>query len=350
LISQNRGGVKSFYLYDGLGSVRDLTNSSGIVTDRYNYDAYGNLLNSSGSTSNNYRFTGEQFDPNLGDYYLRDRYYGTDIGRFTRADTFQGNINDPISLHDCIYANGNPVIFTDPSGKFSIAEFSAAESIRNTLAGIQANAGGYLISAALSDGEYGLKEFLTDFAWNVGITAGLTLAAKGISAIFHSGGIAKSEVAQEVSRGLSYNVPVNDVVSRSQIRAFGIAIAESPVATAVYSRLREMGVDIRLNFTSYPMYKGYKVEGQYFLGGRIEIFMQNTGSVKNAVGNLVHEGVHAERFIKFGQASTRYEEYLAYRRQLLFSYERRPTLQERRELWDFVNQAYSDLPVGKSPF
>jgi RHS repeat-associated protein len=152
LISQNRGGVKSFYLYDGLGSVRALTDTSGAVTDSYNYDVYGNLLNSSGSTSNNYRFTGEQFDPNLGDYYLRDRYYGTDIGRFTRADSYEGSTSDPFSLNDYLYANGNPVIFTDPTGKFSIAEFSAAESIRNTLASIQIDIGGGLVRALTDQG------------------------------------------------------------------------------------------------------------------------------------------------------------------------------------------------------
>jgi RHS repeat-associated protein len=108
LISQDRGG-KSFYLYDGLGSTRALTNSSGVVTDRYNYDAYGNLLNSSGATSNNYRFTGEQFDKNLNQYYLRDRYYGTDIGRFTRSDTWNGDFRNPLSLNKYTYTSGNPI-------------------------------------------------------------------------------------------------------------------------------------------------------------------------------------------------------------------------------------------------
>ncbi|MFM7888954.1 MAG: RHS repeat-associated core domain-containing protein, partial [Pseudanabaena sp.] len=150
--SQNGAGGKSFYLYDGLGSVRALTNSSGVVTDRYNYDAYGTLLNSSGRTSNNYKFTGEQFDPNLGDYYLRDRYYSTGIGRFTRADSYEGNTSDPISLNDYLYANGNPVIFTDPTGKFSIAEFSAAESIRNTLASIQVDIGSNLVRSLTDQG------------------------------------------------------------------------------------------------------------------------------------------------------------------------------------------------------
>jgi outer membrane lipoprotein-sorting protein len=44
LISQKRGNVKSYYHYDGLGSTRALTYSSGEITDTYTYDAFGNLL------------------------------------------------------------------------------------------------------------------------------------------------------------------------------------------------------------------------------------------------------------------------------------------------------------------
>ncbi|ELS31336.1 MULTISPECIES: RHS repeat-associated core domain-containing protein, partial [Pseudanabaena] len=196
LISENRNSMKSFYIYDGLGSTRALTNAAGTVTDSYNYDAYGTLLNSTGSSENSYRFAGEQFDKNLNQYYLRDRYYNQGVGRFTRSDSYQGNISNPLSLNKYLYANGNPVGFIDPTGKFSIAEFSAAESIRNTLAGIQTNAGGYLISATLNDGDYGLKEFLIDTALNVAVV-GTFLAlpylyskafGSGISAIPPLGG------------------------------------------------------------------------------------------------------------------------------------------------------------------
>ncbi len=43
----------SFYGYDGHGSVRFLANSSGAVTDAYDYDAFGNVLSHTGSTPNN---------------------------------------------------------------------------------------------------------------------------------------------------------------------------------------------------------------------------------------------------------------------------------------------------------
>ncbi|XHL98542.1 MAG: putative Ig domain-containing protein [Microcoleus anatoxicus] len=170
LISQERGNVDSYYLVDGLGSTRGLTNASGVVTDTYSYDAFGNLIASAGGTANNYLFAGEQFDPNLGDYYLRQRYYDPETGRFTRRDTYEGSFEDPMSLHKYLYGNANPVTYTDPTGLFSAGEAQAAADIANTLAGIQWESGSYLISATLNGGDYSLKDFLTDMAIN-GVSA-----------------------------------------------------------------------------------------------------------------------------------------------------------------------------------
>ena len=97
LISQERDGNVSVYLYDGHGSVVGLANESGVVTDTYSYDAFGNLLKSTGSTKNCYRYCGEQFDETTGLYYLRARYMDTSTGRFISQDTYQGTINDPVS-------------------------------------------------------------------------------------------------------------------------------------------------------------------------------------------------------------------------------------------------------------
>jgi RHS repeat-associated protein len=117
-----------------LGITRVLTDSLGVVTDSYSYDAYGTLTASTGTTANSYLYAGEQFDKGLNQYYLRDRYYGTDIGGFTQMDRFDGDMMQPLSLNRYGYTHGNPVNAIDPSGMFSLlgsfSDFGAEASYR----------------------------------------------------------------------------------------------------------------------------------------------------------------------------------------------------------------------------
>ncbi len=85
------------------------------MTDTYDYDAFGNLIESTGSTPNNYLFTSEQFDPALGLYYNRARYYNPQTGRFWSMDTLAGNDDDPASLHRYLYAAEIPSIESIPA-------------------------------------------------------------------------------------------------------------------------------------------------------------------------------------------------------------------------------------------
>src|SRR5260370_41587758 len=105
-----------FYDYDGHGSVRALTDTTGAATDTYDYDAFGNLLHSTGSTPNNYLFAGEQFDPDLNLYFNPARYLNFSTGRFWSMGTEEGNNQDPLSLHKYLYAEGNPFDHVDPNG------------------------------------------------------------------------------------------------------------------------------------------------------------------------------------------------------------------------------------------
>jgi 20S proteasome alpha/beta subunit len=75
LISQKRSSSLSFYHYDGQMSTRQLSDSSGNITNGYTFDAFGVLLDMFGVTENDYLYTSEQFDANVGFYYLRARYY-----------------------------------------------------------------------------------------------------------------------------------------------------------------------------------------------------------------------------------------------------------------------------------
>lgn len=54
-------------------------------------------------------------------------------GTFISMDTFPANVYDPVTLHRYLYANANPVLYTDPTGYFSLAEFSVSSAISDTL-------------------------------------------------------------------------------------------------------------------------------------------------------------------------------------------------------------------------
>jgi RHS repeat-associated protein len=170
LISQTKlalagPSVTSVYHYDGLGTTRALSaykvDAAGVpqaghgeITDRYAYTAFGESDpagtsgDTSGSSENNYRYTGEQLDPNLGFYYLRARYMDPGQGRFLRADTWSGRDFDPGTLHKYLYANGNPVTWRDPSGLLSLIEVQTSNSVQDILSVIRTTSAGQVRSAA----------------------------------------------------------------------------------------------------------------------------------------------------------------------------------------------------------
>jgi len=110
----------SYYGYDGGGSVRQLFNPSGVVTDTYAYDAFGNTVAHTGSALNEFLYRGEQFDSTLGAYYLRARYYRPQVGRFLTQDSDEGVELKPPTLKLYLYGLGDPVKNVDPSG-FAVA-------------------------------------------------------------------------------------------------------------------------------------------------------------------------------------------------------------------------------------
>ena len=137
--STQSGTQKSFYVYDGHGSVRALTDGSGNVTDTYDYDAFGNVTHQTGTTPNEFLFAGEQYDSNLHLYYNRARYLNTSTGRFWSMDTFEPDDWEPTSLHRYLYAGNDPVNRIDPSGHdFDLGSLGASAAISGTIDAISA--------------------------------------------------------------------------------------------------------------------------------------------------------------------------------------------------------------------
>jgi len=104
------------FLTDALGSTRGLVDINQNLTDSYTYTPYGKLTDHNGTSANNFLFTGEQFDSEVGDYYLRARYYSPDSGRFISRDSYDGTLDSPLSQNHYLYTHGNPIRFVDPSG------------------------------------------------------------------------------------------------------------------------------------------------------------------------------------------------------------------------------------------
>ena len=76
-----------------------------------------------------YLYAGEQFDPDLGMYYLRARYHNPQTGRFWTMDSFEGNTDDPHTLHKYLFAGNDPINRIDPSGHEDIFSVSIASSL-----------------------------------------------------------------------------------------------------------------------------------------------------------------------------------------------------------------------------
>ena len=84
--STNNGSSFTTYYYvlNLQGDVVKLVDGSGTSVASYAYDAWGNILSSSGSKAeiNPLRYRGYYYDTETGSYYVSSRYYDPEIGRW----------------------------------------------------------------------------------------------------------------------------------------------------------------------------------------------------------------------------------------------------------------------------
>lgn len=131
-------------------------------------------------------------------------------------------------------------------------------------------------------------------------------------------------------------------------REFGRVILDNPVASRAYQQLQAYGTKIALDYGKAPR----NILGQASVdafSNDITIFMANNGTARNAVSTMVRESRHIGWRFR-GYMNTLQDEYYAFRREFLFEKGRRPTLSERQQIWDKVQELYPKLPIGRSPF
>jgi RHS repeat-associated protein len=114
ILAQQQAG-RQYYFHDGLGSVRQMLDSTGEVQTNYAYDPFGVPV-VAGDASNPYQFTGEAWDEEVELLYLRARYYRPEVGRFITKDPWSGDRLRPGTLNGYPYVYSNPVNLTDPGG------------------------------------------------------------------------------------------------------------------------------------------------------------------------------------------------------------------------------------------
>lgn len=114
MIAREQDGSAQYYLFNAHGDVTERTDNLGTVLRRYKYDAFGNEQNPKPLDVNPFRYCGEYFDRETGDYYLRARSYDPRTGRFTAEDPARSEANwYP-------YCGNNPTAFHDPTGNYYV--------------------------------------------------------------------------------------------------------------------------------------------------------------------------------------------------------------------------------------
>ena len=127
LIAIETGGLRYYTYRDALGSIEAITDSAGVVVERYDYDAFGvptvtdglgvpTPLGIYGEPTSQYGndlwFTGARWDPESGNYHMRARQYEPLAGRFVSRDPL-GYVDGPNAYS---YGYSSPTNWTDPFG------------------------------------------------------------------------------------------------------------------------------------------------------------------------------------------------------------------------------------------
>ena len=112
-----------YYVLNLQGDVVKLIGQDGAVAASYEYDAWGNILASSGSMAekNPLRYRGYYYDSETGFYYLQSRYYDPTNHRFINADVYTSTGQGFVGTNMFAYCNNNVTIGFDPLGHYNLS-------------------------------------------------------------------------------------------------------------------------------------------------------------------------------------------------------------------------------------
>ena len=105
------GAAVVWYLPDHLGTIRDITNSTGSVVDHLDYDGFGNT-STTPTGGDRCLFTSREYDSESGLYYGRQRYYNPSLGRWQSEDTAGLGVDS----NPYRYVGNSPTNYIEPTG------------------------------------------------------------------------------------------------------------------------------------------------------------------------------------------------------------------------------------------
>ncbi len=128
-------GDPLYYLTDSMGSVIGLVDGDGNIQSRIVYDGFGNVESGDEGSSlgGDLRFQGQWLESESGLYYMRARNYDSETGLFLSRDAVDVQEQGVEAFNPYQFAFNNPLVYSDPTGMFSILELNAVMDTQNAL-------------------------------------------------------------------------------------------------------------------------------------------------------------------------------------------------------------------------
>ncbi|WP_313427638.1 DNRLRE domain-containing protein [Siminovitchia terrae] len=118
-LTMTKGSKTYTFHVNARGDITSVTDESGAVAASFEYDSWGNILRESGALASQipFRYGGYRYDSETKLYYLQQRYYNPELGRFLTLDPVLGDKENPITQNGYAYADNNPVNLIDNDGQ-----------------------------------------------------------------------------------------------------------------------------------------------------------------------------------------------------------------------------------------